>query len=230
MSNAEVLKQFPDHTRPNIKLRLYGKVDWEPTTPELMALKQAHDAITNGSDVIHNNVRSILGDETVMPAARFLRGGDFAEKTAKTIEARVEDALAPARKRLGELQRQLEERLTPSVSPGHAIRDQEIRQHFAQLKGEEKMRRADEAMKAGDLVTVRALMTAPAYLTGLNEQTQKRLRGEYLARIAPEQMQLGATLEHALDVVDRAHAALIEKVAGELPWSDIEKIRASRLA
>lgn len=230
MSLQNTLLKDHDHSRPAIKQMAYGKADWDDSTPELAALKQAHLAITNGSDVIHNNIRAILADETIMPAARFLRAGEFAEKTAKTIEARVEAAREPVKKKLRELQAHLESQLMPSPSAGHAVRDQEIRAHFASLKGEDKMRRADEALKSGDMVTVRALLTAPSYLTGLNEKTQQRIRADYLTRVAPEAMKLGTELERALAVVDRADVELTQWVSEALPWSDIDKMRKARLA
>ena len=143
-------------------------------------------------------------------------------------EAEFEAARNDAEKRLKELRTSAESHLALSPSPGHAQLQTEIRQHFKSLNGEERTKRAQQAMQSGDLSTVRALVQAPAFLSGIAEPTHKRLRAEYLMKAAPEEMQLGTEIENALEMVKGAAGEFLAHVTAEIDFATVEQARKAR--
>lgn len=222
-----VMKDFPVKDTPVYVEMRFGK--WPDELPKyeaaLAELHQTHSTISRSWPIIWNHHRAAMRDETATPAARMLRSADFAEKTIKTVEARIEAARAKAQDRLKELGEHLQAQLYPPAVAGRATQDQEIRAYFARLPGEEKISRANAAMNSGDETTVRALVTAPAYLSGLNDKTHERLKVGYLQRVAPEALQLGRQIQQGLELVNGAAAALLTDTSAEIDFATVEQIR-----
>lgn len=93
----------------------------------------------------------------------------------------------------------------------------EARQHFARMEKARRVPAVATAMKGGDVVTVAALVGAPAYLSGLSPDEQAQLRSMLPPLLFADQHERIKALEHAQGEVGRSAHELMRLVGELLP-------------
>lgn len=132
---------------------------------------------------LFDQVDEIRTDRRRTPYGRSVDARDAIRKGFGSIKATLDgeyNALADARERLALA---IDEALVPEARTCEAA---EIRGHFASLPDADRFKLAQERIEAGDAETVHALLSAPAYLSGLNETERAGLRTKAEERFAPE--------------------------------------------
>jgi hypothetical protein len=90
----------------------------------------------------------------------------------------------------------------------------EIRQHFKSAP--EGYAAAAKLIESGDLRSVRAILGAPAYLSGLSQEQFATLKSHARLKFAPNEAGLSADLERAITTLNRVGSAVVAQVAGAI--------------
>ncbi len=125
------------------------------------------------------------------------------------------NALADARERLGVA---IDEALVPEQRTCEAA---EIRGHFASLPEADRFKLAEERIEAGDTETTNALLSAPAYLSGLNETQRVGLRQKAEQHFAGELV----ARRHGMDALE----SRLKGAAAELVRLETSALHPERL-
>jgi hypothetical protein len=121
-------------------------------------------------------------------------------------------AIDALRARRDALDKQLTEKI---VGDGRDHVGGEIRAHLKSLKAAAVLKVADAA-RLGDRRTVAAALSAPAYLSGLDEKQQETLRGVVRQALEPDLTGVLADLDANLARVERANTVFLEKTAASI--------------
>jgi hypothetical protein len=104
----------------------------------------------------------------------------------------------------------------------------EVRAHFKAMKPDQRISFAVAAIESGDKATIAALLSAPAYLSGLDAKSHTFLRERSASKFAPtDHAQLGA----ANDVLTKVHAAgarLLARYAEVLGHRSTPTVKAAK--
>lgn len=138
----------------------------------------------------------------------------FAEKAV----ANAGRAMATLKAQIEHLDGEIAQRLRPTVEPNLAG---QIRAHWAGAPGAKALEGVRKAIADGDAATMSAVLSAPAYLSGLSDKSQAVLRLVAAEHFAPEQTARRNETVDALDRVEKANSHFMETIAGRLnEWRD----------
>ena len=170
---------FGDHA--NLRTHATGDAD-------LYLLNVANSAQSAYASIAQVYARR-MADESITPFARLAQSADQAQRQIGRVAAEFNAAIERGNKRLAELSTALEVALKPQLNPGTAHVDSEIRAHVRDL-----LRNGDAPKVAALLIgespdrdVVRALATAPAFLSGLGDELHARARAQHLRWQAPDE-------------------------------------------
>jgi hypothetical protein len=90
--------------------------------------------------------------------------------------------------------------MKPASDPAGVALAQEIRAHVKGMPGNERGMFALKAAQAGDLDTMRALLSAPSYLHGIRAESLTAARDTALARAMPDETKRLAALERGREL------------------------------
>lgn len=185
-------------------------------TPELAAAIANEDQTVMGMQSVHNDLRT--GYEKIVKALRtenptatadghFL---DIMKKSDRWINEcarRSEMASNGAKAELDKLDREMSD----TLGIEETSRANEIRAYFERLKSRnERIAAARAAIEGFDKETMGAILSAPAYLSGLSNEDVDMLRKLYAQRHAPKALARKAAIERAIAVnADAFNEALI---------------------
>ncbi len=125
-------------------------------------------------------------------------------------------AVATLTKQVAHLDTEIAGALKPTVEPGLAV---QIRSHWAASNGQ--LSGLQKVIEGGDVATASAVLSAPAYLSGLSDANQGVLRLMAASKFAPDHVARRAETADALARVERASAHFTETIAGRLrEWRD----------
>lgn len=136
-------------------------------------------------------------------AIRVSRAAQKALAELDTLGAQADDTRTQAARNLHD---QIQARSKLRDGP----RGAEIRAIFRQMASEERGKLIEAAIASQDAETLGALLTAPAFLAGIDGDYQSRMRDHYELKVAPE---LKEALDEALAADESA--AVIRRVARE---------------
>lgn len=157
-------------------------------------------------------------------AAQILNVAGAAEKlqTAATLK------IDTARKNLTDGIKGIEDMLNgPLAEKAASPVNAEIRAHFKSLPDAKRMVALNEAVKAKDLVTLTAVLGAPAYLSGLSPEVQKHATRSYREATQPDIAKRLRVMNAALELLDQRAGLVfneIEKAMGAR-WDVVKKLR-----
>lgn len=134
---------------------------------------------------------------TETPEAHAIRVNRAAQKVAAEIEA----IKAKADETRTAAARSISEQVLARSQLMDGPRGAEIRALFRQMTPDERRELMDNALASKDAETLGALLTAPAYLSGIGGEYQSQMRHHYERQVAPE-------LHEALDDVLAADDAM----------------------
>ena len=125
-------------------------------------------------------------------------------------------AMTTLRKQVEHLDSEIATALKPPVEPNLAG---QIRAHWAQSG--KALTGVKAAIDDGDTATMSAVLSAPAYLSGLTDKSQAALRLVAAAAVAPDMVAQRGEAADALARVERATDHFMQTIAGRLrEWRD----------
>lgn len=193
------------------------------------ARRRQHPAEGSGRTEYSDNVRMKNGRPTrVVDAEEFIAA-------AEKAFARVSPAIDRRLKELEGYRDALATRVATALdhparkTPEGLALAAEVRAHIkAMKKPDERMRFVAQAVDAGDIPTVAAVLHAQPFLSGFDPDTQATLRARAAARFAPvDSAQLAAT-ETALDRVTASGAALVKRYGDILALRNVPAAKAAK--
>lgn len=151
--------------------------------PVAGAVKRALEQTRTMLVRLFEDVDAIRTDRRRTEYGRAVDARDAIKRGFASIKATLDEtynSLADARERL---EVAIDEALIPERRTCEAA---EIRAHLARLPDADRLKLLEERIEAGDAETVHAIMSAPVYLSGLNEVERASLRARAEAKFAPE--------------------------------------------
>lgn len=175
------------------------------------ARRRQHPVERGGRTDYSDNVRMKNGKPTrVVDAEEFI-------VAAEQAFARVGPAIDRRVKELNGYRDALEGRVATTLdyparkTPEGLALAAEVRAHIKGLKADERMKFVAQAIEAGDVPTVAAVLHAQPFLSGLSPDTYATLRARAATKFAPvDNAQLAAT-EAAIKHVTTAGSALVKR-------------------
>lgn len=226
-----VLKDLTNRATPRYIDAAFGAdFTYKGSDIALLKTKNAHAVLKRAWTRIHESHQRRMKDESQLPLARLMSSAELADKIVQNTEVEIEAARSEVEKRIKELRKAAESHLALPQAAGHAALQGEVRAHFKGLTSDERMKRAQAALRSGDLDTIRALVSAPAFLSGIAEPTHERLRAEYLNAVAPEEVALGQELEGARELLTNAFGEFMSHVTAEIDFATVEQAKKTRAA
>jgi hypothetical protein len=128
------------------------------------------------------------------------------DRAAKVIDARH----TSIRRTIAALDHRVKEALVPKVSPGLSA---EIRAHVKGMKQGERLAFLHTAAKSGDVDTIGSVITAPPYLSGVDDKTVEAVRQIAAVAVAPRDWNQARAAERALAQVEAVGGALLKRMA-----------------
>jgi hypothetical protein len=193
------------------------------------ALRRQHPVAKSARTEVTDNVRMVNGTpRRIVDAEDFIAAAERAlARTSPAIDRRLaeltgyRDALA----------KRVEAALdTPArKSPEGLALASEVRAHIKALKQPvQRTKFVADAVAAGDLATVAAIIHAPPFLSGLDANTHASIRASAANRFAPvDSAQLDAT-EVAIDRVSSAGSATLGRFAAVTAYRNTPVIKAAK--
>lgn len=201
------------------------------TDPIISGMRETHDYLRNGHEAIKTALRT--QDPTQTSEAHFMEVRRKAERWLNDGARKAEASRMAAERALGEIDREITSKL--GISDGKYAT--EVRSHFAQMDKNDRISAVQSAIGEFDKETMGALLSAPAYLSGLSNDEQAMFRRLYSERHAAAPIARKTVIEKSLHVngrtFDEALMASLElfprdKVADIS--NRIEKAQAARSA
>ncbi len=177
------------------------------------ALKTIYDAYGR-----INDTAEVVNDKGKLAQA----AQPFAER-AIAQAGRTAEGLAS---QISQLDTQMQQKLTHQPNSQQAL---EVRAYWA--RQDDVFGPASVKVRAGDLVTISALLNAPAYLSGLTDEQQVILRNQALNTVAPELVQRRTEATRSLELVEVALNHFTKITSAKIvEWRDEDsKLLAERL-
>ena len=150
--------------------------------------------------------KTVQVDESRTPKAKALAVANKAEQYL----ARLQKTHGAAWERLDNGIKHIETQLSAPLEQqaGAGSVNGEIRSHAKSLKRDERMRMIEDALKRGDVKTCGAILGAPAYLSGLNDEEHKHFTRKFHEATNPELVsrlnvitQVKQKLEQSKDII-----------------------------
>ncbi|HKA16609.1 MAG TPA: hypothetical protein VKH41_16425 [Myxococcota bacterium] len=153
---------------------------------EHAASRGARDAFTRihaRLGKLHTAEGALNADRTLDPVARSAQIADLRLKIAAELKPAFEKAHAQVAEALAGVETKIDERLYSGVKTASR---EEIRQHVRRMPTAQRASFVRERARAGDAQTVAAVLTAPGYLSNLDDAGQRGLRDSIVADVAPD--------------------------------------------
>ena len=207
-------------TKSAVELRL-NPAHWpaELSRKELSAPFEMNKAIEAANDVFvrfqeAHQIHATSGNLT--PAG--IRAAD-AEWAAENLPA-LRDRLIKLRKTAWKAETSMIAQLTadlrvPATEPHDILMMQEIRTWLRSLLEAERLKQIRKLSGQGDKSVLRAMLTVPSYLTGVDEELLVALRDDAARRAYPERHAKMEAFRKAANVADRAVEGVIRYVEQE---------------
>lgn len=186
----------------------------------------AHPGVIRGDTQGSQLARAVLTDlysttakinDTAKQVEDRARLAAAAAPIAEKVTRRAGEALATLAARQEAIQGQIEKAITPRGCPTTAA---QIRSHFAG-QGAAASQEAMKAVRSGCQATAAAILSAPAYLSGLNENSYSLLRKAASEQFAPELVNELIETRAAHTKVDRAANSFVDQIGPRLrSWAD----------
>ena len=204
-------------------LKLFPEPALEGEAGVRLAQSAARTALET-HDRIDSLAGPVLGDTTRNPAARQVAAAERVMQAAQPVFKAFDQANEWLDEEMEHLAGKLD--ATEKISPSDNHVASEIRSHFKTLDGKQQRKLLDRAKTSGDHLTLKALASAPAFLSGVPEQTIRRAAS---ALHDPETVErLERVLEAKKHLPD--HRALFDKKVKQYWTSDVENMVAAAKA
>lgn len=176
-----------------------------------------HEAVTQ-LGLVHSNARQhwksihefhtkIMRDQTNTPLANLQKSATYARKRQKELEQDAISAFDKAQSFLIAIDAELEKAIAPASHEQQV--SSEIRTYAKNLESHEQREQLiQQAVKTKDYRTLRAVASAPAYLSGTNPITHARWRTALLDELKPDMMTSRRNIAQGIELASAAVTGL----------------------
>ena len=201
----------------------YGDATKGYVQPAFDAFEKAYKGIR---DVI--DARKHVGQNTAWsPERRLLEIATLAENRQLAATKAFDSARTRLESGLAALDESLNKELTEDSNAGAV--NGEIRQHIEKLTHPARQKLLDEAFKARDARTIRAVLSAPSYLTGISDDERKLRTRQFHRMTQPDVAQRADVMRKAVELIDRNAGLLFEQYEAALgglgSWRKVQEAR-----
>jgi hypothetical protein len=161
--------------------------------------------------------------------AAVLEVAALAEKVQDRAARNADAVLTGLRKAIAATEQMLR---APITTAGSTPLSSEIATHVRSLDAAERMKLMETATRKGDVVTMTAILSRPAYLVGLTDEQQRVWTEQFNRARFPEETKRLELMKAAADKLVQAGAifmAQVEAAAG-VKWPVVQQLREKRKA
>ena len=174
-------------------------------------LRDLHDAMSAGrshAEQIAAAHTAIMADTTKTEAARLIAAKQTVAKLAQAAAGRLDKAHKSAS---DELARIVEETAAPPspITAAELQLQSEIRDRLARMDDKKRGELISAAIQSGDDSVIGAVLTGPAWLTGIGEAQREMQRQIWRKRKFADTVEREARLKKAIEAVERGGTALV---------------------
>lgn len=190
---------------PTIRKMAFGDTERiQGLTPESLSLKIYADRANTAWGEIHDTHQRRMKDLTATEFGRLKSSADFAKGKMTALGNAVTEAAARARAEADRIRAKMDAELRPR-DPAQTLLDGELRAYLRSLPTERVIGAA-----RSDPALLRAAVTAPAALSGIQADVHKTLQSEHLAAVMPEDVAKYADLSEAIEAGGTAINSLVK--------------------
>ncbi|WP_018275686.1 hypothetical protein WKI13_18930 [Teredinibacter turnerae] len=190
------------------------------------ALKIATTAI---DDTIKARL-AVNADPSRNPKAKVLAVADYAEKQDSQLQKLFEKTADDLLKRIAHKESELSKPVEEFAGIGHVA--SEIRNHLKNTDRDKRMAFLNEALESGDDKTLKSILGAPSYLSGLTDLEHKHYTKLFHQKANPEIAAQINLMSGALDKLKNAHKVIRKQFDEAIGANAVEvaKLRAANSA
>ncbi|MEZ5537586.1 MAG: hypothetical protein R3F02_18455 [Thiolinea sp.] len=190
------------------------------------SFEKAYDAVVKVRDA--RNKLSL--DTTRTKQAQVLHAADLAEKHLTQLHKMFEVNWSRLNTNISSIEKALTEPVREYAGMG--VVSSEIRSHFKAMDASERRKAFNKALAAGDERTLKSVLGAPAYLSGLPDEEHEYLTRQYHEQTNPEQserLELMKQVKAKMEAVQPVIVAEMHKALGANA-AEISQLRARAAA
>lgn len=193
-------------------------------------LEQAVEAFRTayeGAGKVYDARAAAASDPTLTEAAQLIRTQEMADKVFQRAAAAFDKVSANLQSGIDLIEREL---TTPLDTKAAGRFGHEIRQHVNALPADKRMGFVSAAINKGDAETAAAVLMAPAFLSGINEQMQATFLRMWHEKNNPLLAKRQRAMKAALDLVGERSGLLfkeLEKAVG-VPPHRVQALKAAK--
>lgn len=203
----------------------YDDVTAGVLAPTLTAFSEAYERLRT----VHNAREKARTNPTWNDAMQVIQTQDLADKVMARVSRTFDATRANLTKGISFLEQELSQPLESRASASIAA---EIRAHVKSLPTEKRHEFIRQATANGDATTVSAVLGAPPYLSGLNDEFQKIYTRHWHEKASPEAAKRLKAMKGARTMIEERAGLMfsgLEKAVG-CPYSTAKKLREARTA
>lgn len=189
-------------------------------------MKAAYTAV----DSVITARKTVNADPSRTPKAKVLAVADVADKYDKQLQKMFENVWDSANKRIAHKQAELTKPIEEYAGAGTVAG--EIRNHLKSLDRGERMSFLSSALERGDEKTLKSVLGAPSYLSGLSDVEHSHYVKLYHEKAHPEISAQINLMTAALEKLKQAHKVIrkeFEEAVGANHY-EVTKLRAANSA
>lgn len=210
-SNVQAIEGYNDNTK--------GYVN---------AVLEAFDTAYQGLGKIHQAKAAASKNQAWNENQQVLIVAEFAEKHQVAITKKFDSAFTSLNKGIDAMEAMLNDPIKADAERLNIA--QEIRAHVKGMGMDERVQFLSDAQAAGDIETLRAVLGAPAYLSGMTEQERQVRTRMFHEKQNPETSARLKVMRAALDLLEKRSGLLfgeVEKALGA-KWNKVQSLRATQ--
>ncbi|MBB3230957.1 hypothetical protein [Halomonas stenophila] len=187
------------------------------------ALDEAYQSV----DAVHEARKKLQLDESRTNRAKVLMTAQLAEKYSARLQKTFESSWNKLNAAIQHTERELTQPVEEFAGIGNVAT--EIRAHVKNMSQGDRMNFLSEALKRGDQRTLKSVLGAPSYLSGMTGVEHEHFTRRYHSHQSPELSSRIEVMKATLDKLERAHPIFVkelEKAVGA-SRSDVERLQAA---
>ncbi|MCK7543054.1 hypothetical protein MLC59_02580 [Marinobacter bryozoorum] len=191
-----------------------------------LSLVNAHDTARNAAERILAARKVALANTLQTESKNIEEFSKAHEKAFNAASGKLDNAIQYARQAITDIEQQLN---APVDAPKNAGTASDIRNHVKHLDREQRSAFVADAMANNDHETLTAILSAPAYLSGLTPAQHQHHKTEFKKRQNPELFSRLDLLKKTEARVTSAGSKLVE-LSGQIHNHDASKLKAAKEA
>ena len=204
-------------------------VAWDDDTAALLApTYSAFEEAYRGIAIVHDAREAARRNPTLNEAAQVIATQDVADRVFARVAKAIDANVANLKKDINTIEKELTKPVEALAA--HQI-SMEVRSFVSKMPQGERLTFLRRAINGGDIKTASAVLGAPSYLSGLNDELQAVMLREYHAKHYPQLDKRLKAMKGALTLTMDRGALLhreLERGVGK-PSHEVERLRQAKL-